>query len=195
MMPEEAGEEITNPLGRTNRIKQDVIDGWTSGAAPERIGDVNNLKFQSGAVGLQDEHNGVMHLPLDGLRPLLPGHTGNPGQPLNADPIFVVPVLDPVVKLCIGSNLGADLLVQADMAVLQVGHPIFMVSDLFLNLDELTVGIESVTPDQHFSLIKDMKHVVEAGNWRQMNPVGEQVLAGETGNQTKIRWSSGGEDR
>ena len=67
---------------------------------------MQDLKVESGAIGMKNMLDGIGHLPLDGCRPLLASHIGLVRQTLDHDPILFISVASPIVKLGIGGKLS-----------------------------------------------------------------------------------------
>ena len=63
------------------------------------------------------------------------------------------------------------------MLVLEIGHAIFVMADLLLNLRDLRVGAQGEARHQQLGLVEDVEDVMEPGNGGQKLSIGEKVLA------------------
>ena len=104
---------------------------------------MDDFEVQPDTIGLEDKHDRVGDLPLDGLGPLLASNVGQTGETLDVHPGLIIPVLDKVVELSVGGILGGDLLVETNMTALEKCHAILMVPDLLLHLYELRLRTEN----------------------------------------------------
>ena len=98
---------------------------------------MQDSEIESGASRVENELDRVSDLALDSLWPLLTGNVGQPWQPLDNHPVLVVPVLNPIVELCIPGHLGVDLTLQSHVFALEIGHSVLMMAHLLLHMNQL----------------------------------------------------------
>ena len=122
-----------------NRIHLNIVVS-RAGVLVLPVCDVQDLEIQSRSVSLEHKLDVIGDLPPGSVLPLLPGELTQPGQTGNGEPIFVGPVGDPVVELGVDGNLKADLTLETAVTALEVGHPVLVMSNLLLNLNELRFG-------------------------------------------------------
>ena len=162
MITKETGKQFPQPLGGVDGVHLDIVGGGPGRVWPKWIGDVQDLEVESITISLKDELDRVGNLFLDCSGPLLTRHIGQMRQTLDNDPVLVVLVTNPVVKFGVGSLLEIDLMLESHVTVLEVGHSVLVMADLFLNLSELRLAREGRTSQQHLSLVEDMEDIMEA---------------------------------
>ena len=130
----EAGEDVPELLGGEVGVHPNVVKGGTGGAHLEGVGHIQNFEIETGSAGLQHQIDDVGDLPLDGTGPLFVGDAVEAWQALNDDPVLLVAILNPIVELSVNGNLGCNLAPKSGVMALEVRHPVFVMSDLLLNL-------------------------------------------------------------
>ena len=133
----EAGKQLSDRLRRVDGVHSDIVGGRASVRLLEGVGNVQNSEIESGTSRVEDELDRVSDLALDSLWPLLTGNVGQPWQPLDNHPVLVVPVLNPIVELCIPGHLGVDLTLQSHVFALEIGHSVLMMAHLLLHMNQL----------------------------------------------------------
>ena len=155
---------------------------------------MQDLKVKTSAGCIKHQFDAIGDLLLGSVGPLLVGDSCEPWQTLDDKPVLIIAILDPIAEFCVDSYLGGDLLLEPNVMIFKVGHPVLVMTYLLLNLRQLTVGAQIDATQQSFGLVENMKHVVKPRHRGKMNAIGLKVLAREAGQKMEIQWRLGRED-
>ena len=154
-MTEKSGKEVPDPLRGVDGVHSHVVQCRTGIGSTEGIGDKDHFKVKPGAVRGKDELDHVCDLAPGSVWPVLARNVETRQAPDN-EPVLVVSVLHPIIKLSVNGHLAADLLLKSSMTILKVGHAVFVMADLFLNKGQSGIGTSANGLEDGLGLVEQM---------------------------------------
>ena len=152
----------------------------------DRVLNVKNLKGEMDLVDVEHELDDVGGLLLGSDLPLAAALLSQARCTLNSQPVFLIPIGDPIMKLGIRGDPKVYATIQASMALLNEGKTVIMTSAGLLNTTELNIRSCDETLHDELSLIEQVEDEMKAGDGSEMHAIGIELLGDEAGHHVQV---------
>ena len=186
MAAKESGIHITEATGGIDTVELNVVNGLASLPETKRIVNVDDDVIDPGVVELAHLLEDLVHHLLGGLLPLTRRQIRETLGTKDGQPILFRTIQHPIVEFCVGRSLEVETEIEITVALLQIHDAIIMLAAEMLDMIELGFGIGSGNLKKTICLIEEVQHVMEPGNWGEVNSIGQKILRTEARQKVQV---------